>query len=87
MELCVVPRSSTNKFIMEEQGIKLKITAAPVDGVANKKIIEILSKTFSCPKTSIELYSGTKSKYKRFIFHQLSEERGQEILAQLLSKE
>ncbi len=76
LELAVVPRSSVDKFVLEESGLKLKITAAPVDGEANKKIIQILSKTFSHPKSSIQLISGAKSKNKKFLFHGISPEEG-----------
>lgn len=84
LSLTVVPRSSINKLTQESQGLKLKITAAPVDGEANKKIIEFLAKLFACPKSSIKLLSGEKSKHKRFIFEQLSEAKGQIKLQEIL---
>lgn len=82
--LTVIPKSSCNKLIQEGKGLKLKITAPPIDGLANKKIIELLSDLFSCPKTSIKLVTGIKSKHKKFIFHTLSSTQGQMILTQLL---
>ena len=84
LELTVVPRSSCNKFVQEISGLKLKITSPPVDGEANKKIIEILAKSFSCPKTSIRLISGDKSKKKKFHFLQIDPEKGQEILMNII---
>ena len=84
LELTVVPRSSCNKFVQEVSGLKLKITSPPVDGEANKKIIEILVKSFSCPKTSIQLISGEKSKKKKFLFLQIDSEKGQEILMNIV---
>ncbi len=83
LELVVVPRSSINKLTVEGQRIKLKITAAPVDGMANKKIIEFLAKEFSCPKTSIQLLKGEKSKHKKFLFMQLTEEDLQKFINKL----
>ncbi|MGL4394153.1 MAG: DUF167 domain-containing protein [Brevinema sp.] len=76
LELAVVPRSSRDKLIQEDSRIKLKITAPPVDGQANKKIIEFLAKNFSVPKTSIILISGEKGTKKRFSFQTLSQEEG-----------
>ncbi len=84
LDLTAVPKSSVDKFILEGSGLKLKITAPPVDGEANKKIIQILAKAFSCPKSSIELVSGNKSKHKRFLFHNISAEDGQAILQNIL---
>ncbi len=86
LELTVVPRSSINKFVLEENGLKLKVTSPPVEGEANKKIIEILAKEFSCAKTSIKLHSGEKSKHKKFIFQQLSQDDGQVILNKIIDK-
>lgn len=80
LELIIVPCSSMNKFIKENSRLKLKITVSPVAGKANKKIIEILAKTFSCPKSTIRLISGAKSKKKFFLFEQLSQEQGEEII-------
>ncbi len=85
LELMVVPRSSINKLIQESNSLKLKITAPPVDGEANKEIINFLAKSFSCPKTSILLISGFKSKKKKFLFEKLSPEQGQEALNKLLN--
>lgn len=84
LELSIVPRSSRDKFVLESSGIKLKITAPPVDGQANQKIIEILSKSFSVPKSSIKLISGIKSKKKKFLFTTLNEQEGKVLLASLL---
>ena len=84
LELTVVPRSSCNKFIQEVSGLKLKTTSPPVDGEANKKIIEILAKSFSCPKTSIQLISGDKSKKKKFLFLQIDAEKGQKLLMNIV---
>lgn len=85
--LTVIPRSSINKFVQEAQGLKLKITAPPVDGEANKKIIEYLAKTFSCSKSAIQLRTGEKSKHKVFVFYTLTMEQGQQQLMQILRKE
>ncbi len=84
LALTIVPRSSCNKFVQESSGLKLKITSPPVDGEANKKIIDILAKSFSCPKTSIQLISGDKSKKKKFLFLQIDCEKGQELLMKLI---
>ena len=84
LELTIVPRSSCNKFVQEVSGLKLKVTSPPVDGEANKKIIEILAKSFSCPKTSIQLISGDKSKKKKFLFLQIDIEKGEELLLNIV---
>lgn len=65
----VIPNSSKNELIENEDGtIKVKLTAPPVDGKANKCLVEFLSKTFSVPKTSIEVIKGQTSKDKVILF-------------------
>ncbi|MGL4561521.1 MAG: DUF167 domain-containing protein [Brevinema sp.] len=84
LTLTVVPRSSINKFVKEDAGIKLKITSPPIDGEANKKIIVFLAKNFLVPKSSIQLITGKKSKKKIFLFHSLHAEEGAQKLSLLL---
>ena len=56
LNLRISPNASKNEIIKSDDGsIKVKITAQPVDGKANKALIEFLSKTFKIPKTSIDI--------------------------------
>ncbi len=64
LQIKISPNSSKNEFIKTGDVIKLKITAPPVDGKANKFVIEILSKTFKVPKTNIKILHGETSKEK-----------------------
>lgn len=41
-----------------------RLTNAPINGRANKELLELLSKYFKTPKSSIEIISGVKSKHK-----------------------
>ena len=59
--------ASKNEIIKTEEGIKIKITAQPVDGKANKALVEFLSKYFKIPKTSIEIVKGHTSKEKTLL--------------------
>ena len=64
----ISPNSSKNEIIKTEDGIKVKITAQPIDGKANKALVEYLSKEFKVPKTSIEIVKGTTNKEKTVLF-------------------
>ena len=39
----IVPNSSRNEIILEEEFIKVKVTAQPIENKANKALIEFLS--------------------------------------------
>lgn len=45
-------------------GLKVKLTAPPVDGAANRQLIEILAKYFKVKKASIRIIKGQQSKNK-----------------------
>lgn len=44
----------------------VKVSVPPVDGKANERIVELLSKHFKVPKSKIHLILGMKSKIKVF---------------------
>lgn len=43
---------------------KIKLTATPIDGKANKQLIEVLAKYFNISKSQIVIKSGKTSKTK-----------------------
>lgn len=61
----VLPRSSRNELVVQPDGsYKAKLTAAPVDGDANKKLIALLSKEFGVAKSAIRIVRGETSRKK-----------------------
>lgn len=75
----IVPNSSKNDIVLEDEFVKIKITAQPIEGKANKALIEFLSKKFKIPKTSIEIVKGETSKEKTLLF-KTSEEAKQNLI-------
>lgn len=67
IKLKISPNASKNEIIKTEEGVKVKIMAQPVDGKANKALIEFLSKHFKIPKSSIEILRGETSKEKTLL--------------------
>ncbi|MFA7245096.1 MAG: DUF167 domain-containing protein [Candidatus Magasanikbacteria bacterium] len=65
LNIKVIPKSSLNKVIrLSENELKVKLTSPPVDGEANKKLIEILSKEFNVAKSKIRIVKGETGKNK-----------------------
>lgn len=64
LQIKISPNASKNAIIRDETGLKVKLTAQPIEGKANKALIEFLSKQFKIPKTSIEILKGETSKEK-----------------------
>ena len=68
----VVPRSSRNQIIGAEDGVfKIKLTAPPVDGKANKALVEFLAKRLGLARGSVQIISGEKSRQKLVRIHGL----------------
>lgn len=67
VSLRISPNASKNEIIKTDDGVKIKITAPPVDGKANKCLVEFLSKMFKIPKSSIEILRGETSKEKTLL--------------------
>lgn len=67
----VQPRATSDAFAEHnDEYIKIRITAPPVDGKANKHLIAFLSKTFKVAKSSIQLLSGETGRSKRLLIQQ-----------------
>ena len=79
----IVPNSSKNDLIIENEFIKVKVTAQPIENKANKALVEFLSKRFKVPKTSIEIVKGDTSKEKTLLFSIKDEEKKQKIISEL----
>lgn len=61
----IQPRASKDEIVGEYNGaLKIKLTAPPVEGEANKRCIEFLSKRLKIAKSHLEILKGEKSKDK-----------------------
>lgn len=68
LKIFVQPRSSKNMIAgLHGDALKIKLTAPPVDGAANKMCIQHLAKWLKVPKSSIEIISGQSSRTKRLL--------------------
>ena len=62
----MLPRSSQNKIVgtLPDGTLKVKLTAPPVDGEANKKLIELISKEYDVAKSRVRIVKGETSRRK-----------------------
>jgi uncharacterized protein len=51
----------------------VKVTAPPVEGLANKALVALLSEKLGIAKRDIEITSGKSSRYKTLRVHGLTE--------------
>ena len=86
INLRIVPNSSKNCIILEDEFIKVKITAQPIENKANKALLEFLSNEFKIPKTSIEIVKGDTTKDKTLLI-KTGDKLKQDLIISKLTKE
>ncbi|PIV64459.1 MAG: hypothetical protein COZ37_07050 [bacterium (Candidatus Ratteibacteria) CG_4_10_14_3_um_filter_41_18] len=65
IQVKVIPNSKKVKVEKNETGsLRVKVDAAAREGKANKRLVEILAKYFSKPKSSIRILKGLASRNK-----------------------
>ncbi len=70
INILVQPRSGQNRIVgVYNDALKIKITAPPVEGAANKSCIDLLAKCLKIPKSSIEIKFGQTGRSKRILIH------------------
>ena len=83
IKLKIVPNSSKNDIVLEDEFVKIKVTAQPIENKANKALIEFLSKNFKVPKSSIEILRGETSKEKTILIKTSDLDKRSDIISRL----
>ncbi len=60
----VIPRSGKNLIEWEEGGLKVRLTAPPIDGAANDALIALLAQCLGLYKRDIQIVHGTTGRHK-----------------------
>jgi len=62
----LIPRASRNAVAGVREGIlQVRVTAAPVNGAANRALVDVLGKTLRVGPSAIRIESGATSSRKR----------------------
>lgn len=81
LSLYIQPKASKNRFCgLHGEEMKLAITAAPVDGKANKAVQAFLAKFFGVGKAEVTLQSGQQSRHKRFVIKGMASEEARRMI-------
>lgn len=78
----VTPKSGRDEVVGFEDGpqgdvLKIRITAPPADGKANKAVCKLIAAELGVPKTAVEVVSGASSRYKRIAVYADGQHVGQ----------
>ena len=67
-KVIVQPRGSKNEIIgLQRDALKIRLTAPPVEGAANKMCIEFLAKSLKIRKSDVEIVRGQRSRTKKML--------------------
>jgi hypothetical protein len=65
LKIYLQPKSSKNEIVGPyRDGIKIKVTAPPIEGKANEALVRILSREFGISPSRIEIIKGHHSREK-----------------------
>jgi uncharacterized protein len=71
----LTPRASRNELLGgDEEGYRVRVSAPPVEGLANKALVVLLSEKLGIAKGDIEITSGKRSRHKTVRIHGLTAE-------------
>ena len=82
----VTPRAKKTAVagVMDDGTIKIKIAAPPVDGAANKALIEFLAQALGLPRSQVDIVAGESSERKLVSLVGISPETVDSVLRGLL---
>lgn len=65
IECSIIPKSREEKIVgIVADTLKVKLTAPPTDGKANKQLLGLLAKAFGLRAADIEIVRGSSSRHK-----------------------
>lgn len=66
LDVRVQPRAARDAFALEDDRLRIRTTAPPVDGAANEHLCRWLAKEFGVAPSRVSLVRGTTSREKSF---------------------
>jgi uncharacterized protein len=64
IEVRVIPGAKRREIKRDGGGLKVKLLARPLEGKANRELVQYLADTFSVRKSDVRILSGEKERRK-----------------------
>jgi len=75
-KVVVQPRGAANEIVgLQGDALKIKLTAPPVDGAANKMCVQFLAKSLKVPKSDVIIVQGQRSRAKKVLVRSIPRTR------------
>lgn len=76
MQVKVLPRSGRDEICGFVNGIlKVRVSRPPIEGKANQRLIELVSKTMGVPRSNVIIIKGRNSRTKSIKIEGMSESK------------
>lgn len=73
LEVTIQPRASRTELAGVYEGmLKVRLTAPPVEGEANRECLKFLAKLLDLPKSRLEMIQGHKSRRKTILIRDMA---------------
>jgi uncharacterized protein (TIGR00251 family) len=83
LSIYVQPKSHRNAIVgLHGDAVKLRLTAPPIDGKANKAVIAFWAKFLKIPKSAVTIKSGLQSRMKKILLQGADEEQIRRLVEQ-----
>jgi uncharacterized protein len=74
-DILLTPHASQNEIAsVQDNALKVKVTALPVEGAANEACLKLLAKKLGLKKNQFEIFVGSKSRKKVVLIKDISKE-------------
>ncbi|MCI5133984.1 MAG: YggU family protein [Candidatus Electrothrix sp. AW2] len=81
LSIYVQPRSHRNAIVgLHGDAVKMRLTAPPVDGKANKAVIAFWAKSLKIPKSAITMKSGLHNRMKKILLNGVQEKQIRDLV-------
>jgi len=83
VKVLVQPRAAKNEIVgLQGDMLKVKLTAPPVDGAANRMCRDYVAKALKVRRSQVEMVSGHKSRSKTLLVRSATQQQLQALLKQ-----
>jgi len=81
LSIYVQPKADRNAIVgLHGDAVKLRLTAPPVDGKANKAVIAFWAKALNIPKSAVTIKSGLQSRMKKILLKGADEQQVRDLV-------
>ena len=86
-DIQVTPKAAHSEIVgIQDRALKIKVTAPPVEGAANRACIELLAKKLGLKKSQMEIMAGNRFRKKTVMVKDICREELEEKINKALNK-